>query len=108
MTKQEVKLIADFLKTDVAQLRRKYLRGVGFRTSIIEEPVSKDCIFLKEGRCGIYQVRPTQCRSWPFWTSNLGNAGEWNEAARMCPGINKGRLFSYAEIENIKRRKQWW
>ena len=112
VTRPEIEIIADFLKTTVGQFRRKYLKRVGLRTTIIEHQTTKDCIFLKAGadgkQCMIYSVRPSQCRSWPFWASNLTSPGTWNKAAQKCPGINRGRLYSFEEIEEIKRDKKWW
>jgi len=112
LTKTEVEIVADFLKLAVGQLREKYLRRVGLRTTIIEHPTTRNCIFLQEvaGRrkCAIYPVRPNQCRNWPFWPENLANPDAWDKAARKCPGINRGGLHSFEEIEEIKRRKKWW
>jgi len=112
VTKQEIQLIADFLKVSVGQLRQEYLKRVGLRTTIIENQTTKDCIFLQniadQKRCLIYSVRPSQCRAWPFWPDNLTNPGAWNKAAQKCPGINHGRLYTYEEIEKIKRNKKWW
>jgi len=112
VTKPEIEIIADFLKLTVGRLRQEYLRRVGLRTTIIEHQTTKDCIFLQncagQRRCAIYSVRPSQCRSWPFWPSNLSSANAWNEAAQKCPGINCGRYHSFEEIEQIKRNKKWW
>ena len=112
LTRPEVKLIAESLKMTVEQLRAKYLKRVGLRTSIIEHRITKDCIFLQESAgqrgCVIYEVRPSQCRTWPFWPENLKNPDAWNEAARKCPGINRGRLYTYKEIENIRKNTKWW
>jgi len=111
-TRPEIEIIADFLKMAVGQFRQKYLRRVGLRTTIIEHQTTKDCIFLQAGaggkQCVIYSVRPCQCRSWPFWASNLASPGDWNKAAQNCPGINRGRLYSFEEIEEIKRIRKWW
>ncbi len=112
VTRREIEIIAEFLKLTVAQVRREYLKRVGLRTTIIEHPATKDCIFLQEtaGRrtCAIYSVRPNQCRNWPFWRENLANPDAWNKAARKCPGINRGRFHSFEEIEEITRRTKWW
>ena len=82
------------------------------RTSIIEHAVTKDCIFLKkidgQKKCGIYSVRPQQCRTWPFWTSNLSSPNTWNQAGQSCGGINRGRLYSFEEIEKIRKAKKWY
>ena len=116
VTRPEIKLIADFLKMTPAEIRRKFLRRVGLRLTVIEERSTKDCIFLnrelhglhgKQKGCMIYPVRPRQCRIWPFWPSNLKSPETWNETAKKCPGINRGRFYSYEEIEKIKSQK-WW
>ncbi len=112
VTKKEIEMIADYLKITEDQLRDQYLTRIGIRTSIIEEPVSKDCIFLEriEGqkKCRIYEVRPNQCRVWPFWNDNLKSPQTWNQAAQRCPGVNKGRLYSFEEIEQLRKQTKWW
>ena len=32
-----------------------------------------DCVFLKEGKCSIYEVRPKICRIYPYWCIKLLN-----------------------------------
>ncbi|MHC4462356.1 MAG: YkgJ family cysteine cluster protein [Planctomycetota bacterium] len=112
VTKPEIQIIADFLKITPGQLRQVHLKRVGLRTTIIEHPGSKDCIFLQETngqkRCTIYAVRPSQCRIWPFWPSNLASPNDWNKAAQKCCGINRGKHYSIEEIEKIKSEKKWW
>lgn len=57
-----------------------------------------DCVFLDRtavpGRavCGVYEHRPLQCRTWPFWKRNLGDERAWDRAGATCPGINAGPL----------------
>lgn len=64
----------------------------------------RDCVFLDRekvpGRavCGVYEDRPAQCRTWPFWNSNLASRYAWQRAKRVCPGIDKGQRFTPAEI----------
>jgi hypothetical protein len=112
VTRPEIQLIADFLKMPVEQVRQNYLKRVGFRTTIIEQPNTKDCVFLREtgGRknCIVYPVRPKQCRSWPFWPGNLKSPDAWNKAAQKCAGINHGQLYCLEEIKRIKREEKWW
>jgi Fe-S-cluster containining protein len=112
VTSPEIELIADFLKMPVEEVRQKYLRRRGLRRTIIEQPATKDCIFLQEAngqkKCMIYPVRPSQCRIWPFWPENLANPNAWNKAAQRCSGINRGRYYSFEEIEKIRKNKKWW
>ena len=112
VTSPEIKLIADFLKIKPRQLHQKYLRRVGLRTTIIEQPGTKDCIFLQNSasqkRCAIYSVRPSQCRMWPFWQNNLKSPAAWNKVAQKCGGINRGSFYSFEKIEKIRKKKKWW
>ena len=112
ITKPEIKMLADYLKIPAKELQKKYLKKKGIRTTIKEQPVTKDCIFLqkiagKKG-CIIYPVRPNQCRTWPFWPENLTSPDDWNQTTIKCIGINKGKLYSLEEIEKIKKQKKWW
>ncbi|MFC1677850.1 YkgJ family cysteine cluster protein [Planctomycetota bacterium] len=112
VTKPEIEFIAEALDMAIGQVREKYLKRYGLRTSIIEHPDTKDCIFLKkiqgQKKCIIYDVRPNQCRTWPFWASNLTNPNAWNKAAQHCPGINRGPLVTFEQIQQKKKQKKWW
>lgn len=109
----EIGMLAKFLGISEAEVRKRYLCRVGFRTSIIEIKPSCDCVFLQTGAdgkrgCAIYPVRPNQCRTWPFWNSNLASPRDWDEAGRRCPGINHGPLIPFEQIEKLRTQKQWW
>lgn len=112
VTRPEMELIADFLKTTVKQLRHKYLKRSGLRATILEQKNSNDCVFLQKANqqrtCMIYPVRPNQCRTWPFWPENLTNPDGWNRAARRCGGISRGKCYGFEEIEKIRKQKKWW
>jgi Fe-S-cluster containining protein len=112
VARPEIELIAQHLHITPGEARRKYLRRVGLRTTIIEDELTRDCIFLQtiDGvkRCGVYAVRPAQCRSWPFWPENLLSPDDWNRAAFRCPGVNFGRHYSVEEIERIRKNRRWW
>lgn len=64
----------------------------------------KDCIFLDRDTipgkavCGVYEDRPIQCRTWPFWPSVVKSPGTWASAKRTCPGIDKGPLTPVVQI----------
>lgn len=57
------------------------------------------CLLLQDNRCAAYQARPTQCRTWPFWSDNLERDTWKNEVAPFCPGVGRGRLYTREEIE---------
>ena len=102
VTPQEVAAIAQCLGLSEGQMRDRYVRRVGVRHSLVEKP-NHDCVFLVDtpngGRaCAIYGVRPVQCRTWPFWESNVSHPDAWAQAQMRCPGINRGKLYGCDEI----------
>ena len=113
IVKKEVQFLAKHLGVSIEEVRKKYLKRIGLKHSIKEDRTTKDCIFLtgeKDGcrGCEVYPVRPNQCRTWPFWSFNLHTPDQWNMAAVHCPGVNRGKFYSFEEIEAIKNQKSWW
>jgi Fe-S-cluster containining protein len=99
--------MAKKLGMDEAAFRETYVRRIGRRYSLKEDPASKDCVFLTEttenGKgCAIYDVRPMQCRTWPFWPGNLTSGQAWAAAGMRCRGINRGPLHDCDEIDAKK------
>lgn len=83
----EIQTIADYLKLSVKDFSKRYLRYVNGRYALVEKK-NYDCIFLKDKKCMVYPVRPTQCRTFPWWVQNLNSKEDWDEAAKYCEGIN--------------------
>jgi Fe-S-cluster containining protein len=50
-------------------------------------------------KCTVYGARPRQCRTWPFWDSNLKTPEDWAHACEVCPGSGKGQLHELQQIE---------
>jgi uncharacterized protein len=67
---------------------------------------NKDCPFMESNRCAVYDARPWQCRTWPFWPENMNKTVWEREVASYCPGVGKGRLYSAAEIDQILKKKK--
>jgi len=82
-----------------AAFEAAFVKKVGVRRSLTERP-GGDCILLDEGtrKCSVYEERPRQCRTWPFWDSNLASPAAWAEAAEACPGCNRGALVPLERI----------
>jgi Fe-S-cluster containining protein len=102
VTPDEADSIAHFLGLFTAEFAAKYLRRAGSHDSLIELPDGR-CIFYNDKGCGIYAVRPRQCRTFPFWPSIIASREAWTRCQEECPGIGKGRLFSAEEIEALLR-----
>lgn len=91
-----------------AEFLKRYCRTVdigGVRMISLTEKENFDCIFWDNG-CTVYRHRPLQCRSFPFWEANLESRKAWQEVSRTCPGVNRGKLFTSAEIEKWLRARR--
>ena len=100
----DIEAISAHLRISLQEMMDKYARKVGKRMSLREAKKTKDCVFLEtahdgQRRCSIYSYRPTQCLTWPFWQSNIGDQDDWLLAGVRCIGINRGKLHTLEEIE---------
>ncbi len=64
-----------------------------------------DCVFLDrttipgKAVCSLYEDRPLQCRTFPFWPEHLKSRAAWERAGRECEGIGRG---GFVPIEQIR------
>lgn len=101
----EIRALAKHLGLSVAAFKDACMIQVGSRWSL-KELTGGDCIFFDRvhRRCTVYDLRPTQCRTWPFWKSNLVTAEHWEATCRACPGCGRSQLFTREEIEEMAGR----
>lgn len=99
VNQQEVEELAAARGMTPAVFERRFVKRVGIRRSL-KERKGGDCVLLDADtrRCTVYNARPRQCRTWPFWDSNLRSPEAWAEAAEACPGCNKGNLVPLEQI----------
>jgi len=99
---QEITEMADFLKISFEEFVKKYTRKVADRLALLEHPRNYDCVFLKDKKiCTLYNARPKQCRTYPWWPENLESKKAWEEESKRCEGINHADapLISFKEIK---------
>lgn len=76
------------------------------------------CIHLNDQKqCNIYEVRPQQCRAFPWWAENLATPSAWENVKRTCPGIDAEdailidgqtiRLNIFADRTSTKGFRTW-
>lgn len=96
----EIEALAANVGLTAEAFEDQYVRRVGVRKSLKEFPDGACVFFNTEKRnCNVYGARPRQCRTWPFWDSNLKTPEDWKHTCEVCPGSGKGRLHSIEEIE---------
>lgn len=72
ISQNEIEILALHLGMPKQQVIDKYLFKVGYKYSIKEIKLDTNnyicCFFdLNKKQCSIYEARPSQCRTFPFW-----------------------------------------
>jgi len=91
ITMQEIDTLSKHLNISTQECFDKYLLKYGYKFSIKEKKISQNnfaCVFfdLDKKQCSIYEARPTQCRTFPFWEHFKTNI---DEVVQECPAIIK-------------------
>jgi Fe-S-cluster containining protein len=107
-TSEEAKLMAKQLGISEKAFYRDYAHKIDGRWSLTEHETEHgyDCVFLDretlpgKAVCSMYEARPTQCRTWPFWPENLRTQRSWLTARHgtPCPGMDQGRIVPVEAI----------
>jgi Fe-S-cluster containining protein len=88
VTKAEILKIAKLLEMDVNDFGVQYLFKKGYKYSLKERKYkeSYECVFYdrETNGCRIYEARPQQCKTFPFWDYFKTHIEELKDE---CPGI---------------------
>lgn len=88
LTHRDVLVISSYLKLHAVDFVQKYLDRIDNRFSLKERRTENDfeCVFFSasQKQCVIYEVRPSQCRQFPFWEHFRKHK---DERITECPGI---------------------
>ena len=84
----EIEKISHFLHLDIEEFMQKFLFKHGYRYSIKERKFGDnyECAFYdrEANGCVIYEVRPMQCKTFPFWDYYKNRV---DELKLECPGV---------------------
>ncbi|HTQ39550.1 MAG TPA: YkgJ family cysteine cluster protein [Pirellulales bacterium] len=99
VTEDEIAALAKLLGLAADDFEARYVRCIGTRKSLIEFD-NGDCVFFdnQSRKCKVYEARPRQCRTWPFWDSNIRSPQAWQKTCEVCPGSGQGKLYSVEEV----------
>jgi Fe-S-cluster containining protein len=107
LREEEVLAMAAHLEMDPVEFTRQHL--VVEKGWITLRPDLPQCQFLTPaGQCGVYEVRPVQCRTWPFWDVNLKPDVWKKEVNAICPGSREGEVHDADRIDAIADATEDW
>lgn len=88
VTKSEIEKISTLLDMQIQDFVNKYLFKKMYKYSIkeVQHEGSYECVFYDRtsNGCKIYDARPTQCKTFPFWDYYKTRV---DELKLECPGI---------------------
>lgn len=104
VTEEEASAIAACLGVSFKKFAATMLRTTLAGLALVDDGRG-DCPLLgDDGRCRVYEARPRQCRTWPWWEENLVSRERWDAAAERCPGMNRGETHSQLVIDCEKAK----
>lgn len=88
LTEFDIKRLSEHLGISEGELLNKHCRQINGNYSLKEQSITYNCIFLKDKQCSVYEGRPTQCRTYPFWGKNVASRRTWEDTRRECEGVD--------------------
>jgi Fe-S-cluster containining protein len=89
LTKEDIKRLAKHHEVEVSEYIKEYTESYGDQVILKNKRKdSKDCVYLKENKCSVYEVKPKQCSEYP------------TKYEPRCPGFDHNRrptMDKYAE-----------
>ncbi len=90
VNQSEIIALSERLNLKRDEFINKYLSKIGYRYTLKELGFNGGfrCVFfdIEKKQCSVYEDRPTQCRTFPFWEYFKNNI---REVEKECPGIYK-------------------
>src|SRR5690606_23736329 len=103
LTQDDLARIADYLGLGEQEFLERYCApddGEGLRLS---NPTKSTCHFLEAEGCRIHDVKPLQCRTFPFWPETVSTRRAWKGLSGYCPGVGVGQILP---VEMVRAEAQ--
>jgi len=97
LSAQEFAAVCEFLDKAPAELLGEKIEQCNGHF-VMKMTAGGRCPFVTEHGCEIYDARPVQCWTFPFWNTYLGSPDAWSEAFKRCPGVGIGPVHPVGEI----------
>lgn len=96
----DVERMAAYLKMPIKKFINKYVKTIKKNGMVLWK--TKPCVFLRQGRCTIYPVRPTMCVVYPFFGDLQSDFIKRRKDAITIPRHCTSGLRAYTLDEKIR------
>jgi len=97
LTEDDITTIAAHLELTPEQFEARYVTRRDDHPRL-KMRLDENCFFLAQGGCRIHEVKPLQCRVFPYWPENVGTRRAWDRLRKYCPGVGVGELVQITEV----------
>jgi Fe-S-cluster containining protein len=102
LLKREAEHIAEETSKNIEDFAEK-IEGAQPYVYLMRKTAEGKCVFLKDGLCSIYRIRPLICKFYPFQLENA-KKGKFKFAyTSECPNIGKGPKLRRKFFERLFR-----
>lgn len=109
LTASDLRRLSSFLGISDQDFFQSYCEVVDLhlakRVSLVAQKGGA-CVFHAADGCEVYARRPLQCRTYPFWVTNVSDRRSWNRVKRKCPGVNRGKRWTSHQIVRLIERRE--
>ncbi len=106
LTKKDRQNMAQVLGISTTAFTKKYCAKTDGIYHLVDDGAA--CTFLKNNKCTVYEARPMQCRTWPFWPETMSPKAWKKDVVKFCPGVGKGSVWSRDQIAAaLDNQKEW-
>ena len=92
ITESDLQKMALYVGLSAKAFEKKFV--VRFKRMLrLRKPPGAQCHFLTGAGCSVHEVKPVQCRLYPFWPELVEQRKNWEAERKACPGIGKGELI---------------
>ncbi|RAP32665.1 hypothetical protein DID77_04295 [Candidatus Marinamargulisbacteria bacterium SCGC AG-439-L15] len=86
---KEIERMATHLEIDVSTFMARYVKTENGWTLISDLSHRPTCFLREDGGCGIYEVRPKQCRTYPNWPELWTSKEALMKETLLCKGLRR-------------------
>ncbi len=96
--------MAKHLNLTLGEFKKRFVAETDGVFHLIQPQDTEDCVFLEQNRCAVYEARPTQCRTWPFWPENMNSKAWKRDVIDFCPGASVKTKASLRNRDEIQKQ----